>query len=87
MSTFTRIILGAILAVISAAAFAHDGHLNDAPWSACEDQQIGDACTFENSAKDIYRGTCRAMSDALMCVRNQPIEKSESYADTALADD
>jgi len=86
VSISTRFLFGALLAVISVATYGHDGHLNDAPWRACDDQQIGDPCAYENAAKDVYRGTCRSMSDALMCVRNQPIEKSEPPADAETAD-
>lgn len=78
-----RRILATLLAVISVATFAHEGHLNEAPWAACDNRDIGDACAYENAAEDVYRGTCRSMSEHLICVRNQPIERSAPQQDTA----
>lgn len=43
-------------------------------WQACEAKKTNDPCSFENLDHDVYRGTCQSMSNALVCVRNQPIE-------------
>ena len=75
MSIAVRWSFGALLVVMSVVTLAHDGHVNDAPWRACDDLRVDDPCAFENATRYVYRGTCRSMSDELMCVRNQPIEK------------
>ncbi len=58
--------------LLVAAALAHGGHASELPWSACADASLGDTCSWD--AHDVrYRGTCRRVSDALLCVRNQPL--------------
>ena len=55
-------------------AQAHQGGFgNQVMWQACSEKAIGDACSFENLDRDVYRGTCQSMASALACVRNQPI--------------
>jgi len=61
-------------------ANAHDGSLFKAPWEACADKELAENCSFTNANNDLYKGSCQLMSDALMCVRNQPIEKNATEA-------
>lgn len=62
-----------LLALWSGPAAAHAGHGPSEPWEACAASALGDACAWENAQRDLYRGTCRSMSGALVCVRKQPI--------------
>ena len=64
-------------------ALAHPGgHGNEAMWQACAGKTRNDVCSFESVDHDVFRGSCQAMSNALACVRNQPIERSSSQAIT-----
>ena len=55
-------------------AFAHEGHSSPEPWTVCAQKELGQACSWENEAHDLHRGTCRSIGDQLVCVRNRPIE-------------
>jgi hypothetical protein len=61
--------------LIASYAQAHSGHLNEKAVSVCHDKARSDDCQFEGGHQDLYIGSCQYMSDALMCVRNQPIQK------------
>ena len=61
---------------ISQPLLAHSGHSSAKAWSVCHDKQVSQSCSYTNKSDDVYRGTCQSMSDQLMCVRNQPIEKA-----------
>lgn len=65
--------LALLLTLVGAPAAAHAGHGPAAPWDLCAESDLGDACAWESAERDLYRGTCRSMSGALVCVRNQPI--------------
>ena len=78
MSPYLRCTLALLLAGIPGMLNAHEGHADEAPWRACDEKVTADPCAYENDAGDIYRGTCRMMSDHLICVRNQPIEKNHN---------
>ena len=71
-----RIALVFSVCAISPPLLAHSGHSSAKAWSVCHDKQISQSCSYTNKSKDVYRGTCQSMSDQLMCVRNQPIEKA-----------
>jgi hypothetical protein len=60
---------------LAPAALAHEGHLTNVAWEACEGAALGAECVFEDGAQQLYRGSCRSMSGALMCVRNKPLER------------
>ena len=60
--------------------FAHSAIINNEAWLVCENQTRSDACEFTDNHDSIYRGTCQLMSEKLLCVRNQPIEKADSDA-------
>ena len=67
------------LAVLSVAstAQAHQGGLGNAVmWQACEGRKVDESCVFQSLDHDVFRGSCQAMASALMCVRNQPIERA-----------
>lgn len=67
-------IVGPLWLMASPTVQAHEGGFGNAVmWQACEAKKIKDPCSFENLDRDVYRGTCQSMSDALVCVRNQPI--------------
>jgi hypothetical protein len=55
--------------------YAHDGHHISKAWEACEEKKLSDACSYTLQQNKQYNGTCRAVAEALICVRNQPIEK------------
>lgn len=72
-----------VLMGCSSAARAHEGSLgNEAMWEVCEGRKINDDCSFQNVDHDVFRGTCQAMSNAMACVRNQPIERAASSSHT-----
>lgn len=56
---------------------AHSGPLNAIAVKACNEKEKSDACEYEGGHNDLYIGTCQYMASALMCVRNQPIQKVE----------
>lgn len=58
---------------VAAPAAAHVGHSSPQPWDACASAELGDACEWENDAGDLYVGTCREVSERLLCVRKEPI--------------
>lgn len=67
----------------ASTAWAHEGGLgNEVMWSACDGRKVDDHCAFENMDHDVFRGTCQAMTNALVCVRNQPIERAASALPT-----
>lgn len=59
----------------SGALFAHDGHHTNKAWDACKDKKLSDSCHYILRENMLYKGTCRAVAEDLMCVRNQPIEQ------------
>ncbi|MEP2651846.1 MAG: hypothetical protein ABJH06_07600 [Paraglaciecola sp.] len=61
------------LGLVAVPAKAHNGHGDELPWQACTLAQKGDLCEYTNRHNDLYQGSCRVFSDALMCVRNKPI--------------
>jgi hypothetical protein len=63
-----------LLAATGGDALAHDGHTSPEPWTACAHSELGQSCMWENDAHEVHRGTCRAIGDGLMCVRNRPVE-------------
>ena len=77
----TRLALTAVVFVLglglTPSASAHDsGDGNAFMWRACDGRQLDDACAFQNAEHDLYRGSCQLMSNVLVCVRNQPIERA-----------
>jgi hypothetical protein len=59
----------------SGVLFAHDGHHTNKAWEACKEKQLSDTCSYILQENMLYKGTCRAVNEALLCVRNKPIEK------------
>ena len=74
---FCLLALGVISLFVSNAALAHSGPLNKLALQACTEKARSQACQYEGVHNDLYIGTCQYMSSALMCVRNQPIQKIE----------
>ncbi len=64
-----------LVALCSSLAFAHEGHFTNVAWAACAQASLGQACSFEDGAQNLYRGSCRSMSGALVCVRHRPLER------------
>jgi hypothetical protein len=58
-------------------ALAHSSVINNKAWQVCESSMRSDSCEYTDNHHDIYRGTCQVMSEKLLCVRNQPIVKSD----------
>ena len=64
-----------LLILMSTNLYAHKSHNNKAPWDACGDKKINDACHWVTEQHSIYEGSCRSISDSLICVRTKPIRK------------
>jgi hypothetical protein len=62
-------------------ASAHASIINNKAWQVCENHMKSDSCEYTDNHEDIYRGTCQLMSEKLLCVRNQPIEKADPDAE------
>lgn len=60
------------------SAHAHQGHTDRAPWEACAEKALDDACEWTDRSHARYIGTCREIADALMCVRNRPIVPADA---------
>jgi hypothetical protein len=72
--------------MLAAPAWAHDGHTDRAPWDACNDHALSEACAWQDAAHRSYDGTCRSVADALICVRQRPVEdlhEPEAWRTTA----
>jgi hypothetical protein len=72
---FTTVFVGVF------TASAHDSHTHTAPWEACEEKKKSEQCSFTNGDGDLFKGSCQLFSEALMCVRNQPIIHAEDLAE------
>ena len=48
-------------------------------WRVCQGREIGEPCVFQSLDHDVFRGSCQSMSNALVCVRNQPIEPASNW--------
>lgn len=72
-----------VLILFSACSLTVNAHdlIHEAPWNACESAQKSQECAYTNGEGDLYRGTCQLFSEALMCVRNQPILYAERLLD------
>ena len=70
------ILCGSLSFWLPQIASAHASILNNEARLVCENSMRSDSCEYTNNHEDIYRGTCQMMSDKLLCVRNQPIEKA-----------
>ena len=57
-------------------AAAHAGHTSKDAWEVCETKSLTDMCSYEDDTH-LYRGSCRLVSNALMCVRSQPLVELE----------
>lgn len=62
-------------------AHAHASHGTNAAWRACDGHKLDQECRYENEAHDVLEGTCRLISDALICVRNKPIKRHKATSD------
>jgi len=79
-----RCATAALIAVLApGGAFGHQGHVGNVAWTACETATLADACEYTDHEHSLYRGYCRLVSDALLCVRNRPIERSGPIPDTS----
>lgn len=69
-------------AILLAPSFAdaHQAHTRTEPWDVCADAELGDDCQWEDSEHLLYIGTCREVSEALMCVRHRPIVRPEEVS-------
>jgi hypothetical protein len=67
------LLMGVGVSGITPTAHAHQGHTHLEPWNACESHVLGDDCSWQNDTDHLYRGTCRKIGAALMCVRHKPI--------------
>ena len=65
------VLISLFLSVFSVSA--HDSHVHTAPWQACEEKAVNQECSYTTHNKKAS-GTCQAMNNILMCVRNKPLE-------------
>lgn len=72
----SRVVTTLVFCVCSLTVNAHE-LIHEAPWDACESAEKSQECSYSNEEGDLYRGTCQIFSEALMCVRNQPILYAE----------
>jgi len=84
MTIYSRFVFSllTILACTSSAS-AHDSHTHQAPWQACAEKQIKEACSYTNGDEDLFKGSCQLFNEALMCVRNEPIIHVKALAKAA----
>ncbi|QDE31892.1 hypothetical protein [Shewanella polaris] len=82
---YTAAVLG-VLCSTCLPALAHEEHVFKAPWNACADAVKTQQCAYTNVNGDLFKGTCRVFSEALMCVRNQPIITAENVTLKDVAD-
>ena len=74
-STLARIGLPIATLGLGTPAHAHEGAIgHETMWRACSIRQINDGCSFKDTNRNVYRGTCQEMVEHLVCVRNKPIE-------------
>lgn len=78
----TRCVAALLLIAAAGIASGHADHVDGAAWTACESAALADACEYADHHDAIYRGSCRLMSDTLLCVRNEPIERSDTFPET-----
>lgn len=88
MSRTTRVHLirwGLLAAMLVAPKLghAHEGHGDRAPWDACDEHELGATCAWDGAHHDRYIGTCREVSETLVCVRNKPIVPAQTSASGA----
>ena len=57
---------------------AHSGPLSEIAVKACDVKSRSQSCQYEDGHQNLYIGSCQYMSETLMCVRNQPIQKIET---------
>lgn len=57
---------------------AHSGPLSEIAVKACDIKSRSQSCQYEDGHQNLYIGSCQYMSETLMCVRNQPIQKIET---------
>lgn len=71
-----------VLSIVCASSnlLAHQGHVDDAATTACQNKTLSSQCSYQNSHRDLYKGYCRSIMDKMTCVRNQPIEKYRHVA-------
>jgi len=72
------IICGSLHYWLPQTVSAHASILNNDAWQVCENRTRSNSCEYTDNHENIYRGTCQVMSDKLLCVRNQPIEKADT---------
>jgi hypothetical protein len=63
-----------IMLSISYSVQGHEGHANPNSVKACHEKELSNSCEYILGKSKLYKGTCRLMSEKMMCVRNQPIE-------------
>lgn len=77
LDALEALLVGVVLLSATGTARAHEGGLgNQLMWSVCDVRKVDDHCSFESADHDVFRGSCQSMSNALVCVRNQPIERA-----------
>lgn len=73
------ILASVILAFVAPNVLAHAVNVQSVALQACKARKLSEQCSFKSSVGDVYRGTCQKTSGTLICVRNQPIERSKPH--------
>ena len=73
-----RLLITIFLLLTTSYLQAHSGPLNQIALKACDVKSRSQSCQYEAGHQSLYIGTCQYMSEVLMCVRNQPIQKIEA---------
>lgn len=76
---FKRILCGfATFFLATSFVHAHSGPLSEIAVKSCDVKSRSQSCQYEDGHQNLYIGSCQYMSETLMCVRNQPIQKIET---------
>lgn len=59
---------------------AHQGMPNSEAKLVCKERSLGEACEWSDAHDSRYIGTCRKVTDNLLCVRNKPIVYSDGHS-------
>lgn len=76
-------VLALVASLLSSTAWSHQGLSDDTAWHACDSKQLGQACAYVSANELEFNGSCRAVRDTLLCIRNRPLQLSAASGVTA----
>ncbi|WOI39114.1 hypothetical protein R1T43_08850 [Alteromonas sp. CI.11.F.A3] len=65
----------------STTVLAHSGHIHNEAFEACKTKTKGEACHYLVADTQRYKGSCQVFNLKTLCVRNEPIEYSQTLPD------